>query len=156
MKLDPAERRARIAELYAQIPSVACQRLCQHSCGPVEMSLLERGRINRSGRVHLPLLMDIPPALRLLGHCAALDGDGSCSVYDLRPVICRLWGASEDLPCPHGCEPEGGPLSHRDTMRIMAAVTEAGGSPPGAEQLRADIFAAKLLRAHGPRPDTFR
>jgi hypothetical protein len=27
-------------------------------------------------------------------------------VYDARPLICRLWGVSENLQCPYGCVPE--------------------------------------------------
>jgi Fe-S-cluster containining protein len=34
--------------------------------------------------------------------------DGRCSVYDIRPAICRLFGAAADkmLECPKGCRPE--------------------------------------------------
>ena len=31
--------------------------------------------------------------------------DGKCSVYEKRPFICRLYGASELLKCEH-CTPE--------------------------------------------------
>jgi hypothetical protein len=29
--------------------------------------------------------------------------DGRCSIYQDRPLICRLYGVAEGLPCPHGC-----------------------------------------------------
>ena len=39
-------------------------------------------------------------------HICPLLKDGACSVYDRRPAICRLWGLTEELRCPFGCEPE--------------------------------------------------
>ncbi|MCH8619418.1 YkgJ family cysteine cluster protein [Undibacterium sp. TS12] len=32
--------------------------------------------------------------------------DKGCQVYDDRPLICRLFGTSKSLPCPHGRRPE--------------------------------------------------
>jgi Fe-S-cluster containining protein len=29
-----------------------------------------------------------------------------CTVYEARPLICRVYGAAEGLRCPHGCTPE--------------------------------------------------
>jgi Fe-S-cluster containining protein len=33
---------------------------------------------------------------------------GRCSIYSMRPAICRLFGAVDHpmLRCPHGCRPE--------------------------------------------------
>jgi hypothetical protein len=31
---------------------------------------------------------------------------GRCTVYAVRPLICRLWGVVESMPCPWGCRPE--------------------------------------------------
>ena len=33
-------------------------------------------------------------------------GDGGCAVYAERPVICRLFGTTSRLACPHGRRPE--------------------------------------------------
>lgn len=60
--------------------------------------------------------------------CPALE-DGRCTVYDSRPTICRLWGTSDALPCPHGCRPPGGRISETDSRRIMRRSTEIGGTP---------------------------
>ncbi len=45
---------------------------------------------------------------------------GRCSIYDRRPIICRLFGASEDpnFQCPHGRMAET-PLSIDETREIM-------------------------------------
>jgi Fe-S-cluster containining protein len=86
--------------IYRSIPTVACKGLCTEACGPLNMSEVERQRIADRG-------VDIPTPDVLIGSgsltCPALV-DGRCSVYEVRPLICRLWGAVESLPCPHGCE----------------------------------------------------
>ena len=30
---------------------------------------------------------------------------GRCTVYAQRPLVCRLWGVTESMECPHGCRP---------------------------------------------------
>lgn len=39
-------------------------------------------------------------------NCPLLTADKKCSVYHIRPMICRLWGIVERMPCHHGCVPE--------------------------------------------------
>ena len=46
-------------------------------------------------------------------HAAALEqlscphlGAHGCQVYAERPLICRLFGTTPRLPCPHGLRPE--------------------------------------------------
>ena len=36
--------------------------------------------------------------------CPYLTDKGRCSIYDLRPLICRMFGTVEGMPCPHGCK----------------------------------------------------
>lgn len=36
--------------------------------------------------------------------CNFLHND-KCSIYEDRPLICRLWGAVKQMRCPHGCKP---------------------------------------------------
>lgn len=38
-------------------------------------------------------------------NCVHLGPDG-CTVYDERPLICRLFGTTPTLPCPNGRRPE--------------------------------------------------
>ncbi len=48
------------------------------------------------------------------------DGVGRCAIYSERPILCRLFGATEEesLKCPHGCKPPH-PLTVGQTKRIM-------------------------------------
>lgn len=113
----------RLDALYAELPdAMGCKGKCVASCGSVAMTAPEQQRIRARGvRV---------PRARVFGDagCPALV-DGRCSVYDIRPLICRLWGASDHLPCPFGCVPDGGRLTAEQTQQLMArykAITAAG------------------------------
>ena len=118
--------------LYARVPSLHCKGYCIGACDPIAnpSSELERDRMTaRGGRV--PLAMT-PETLRTLTPCNYL-ADGRCSVYDVRPLICRLWGAVEGLPCHWGCLPEGGRLTEAHAAEVFAAITAAAKKFPKPE-----------------------
>ena len=112
--------------LYDQVPDVGCRGLCQDSCGPIDMHPYERARIRRTG-VEIPTPETAVRQLVETGdyQCPALV-DGRCSVYRLRPLICRIWGAAEDLPCEYGCRPPSGGLL---PGAVAHALVEASASP---------------------------
>lgn len=92
-----------LERIYRAVPAVDCRGLCADACGPIEMSTAERARIADRG-------VRIPPAGEALtaiaegadASCPAL-ADDRCTVYEDRPLVCRLWGAVQSMPCPHGC-----------------------------------------------------
>lgn len=108
-----AEALREIREIYASLPGIECQGLCGHDCKGIDLSPLENKQIRRRKGIGIP-----PPeklmAIRGLGEfgignaiCPLYDRiRGTCTVYDLRPIICRIYGVMEPLPCPHGCQPE--------------------------------------------------
>lgn len=77
--------------------------------------------------------------------CDALAADGRCSVYDLRPLICRLWGTAKELACPYGCVPEGGWLTYAQTMELLNAARRVGGDRANA--VAAGVCTATLERS---------
>ena len=92
-----------LERIYRAVPQVACKGLCSEACGPIDMSDAERRRLAERGVVIPPvgevlekIISGRPPV------CPALV-DNRCSVYEDRPLICRLWGAVESMPCEHGC-----------------------------------------------------
>lgn len=91
-----------VEKVYSEIPvSIQCKGLCQESCGPIAMTKVEWDRIvDKSGS---------EPTVDDHGTCSLLV-DGKCSVYEIRPVICRLWGMAKEMECPFGCEPSPGYL----------------------------------------------
>jgi hypothetical protein len=93
------QRRVKQLEaLYAELPAIPCQRKCHESCGPILMTKLEWTRIER---VATGNFREIEPDL----NCPLLRNN-ECSVYETRPLICRLWGLVERMRCPFGCVPE--------------------------------------------------
>jgi Fe-S-cluster containining protein len=84
--------------LYRSLPTLACKGLCADSCGPIAATALEAERM-RTAAGFKPLTLDAETLT-----CGYLQA-GRCAVYDVRPLICRLWGAADGMRCPHGCEP---------------------------------------------------
>ncbi len=37
--------------------------------------------------------------------CSMLKKNKDCAIYFKRPTICRIYGLTKDLKCPHGCIP---------------------------------------------------
>ena len=87
-----------IERLYATLPHIDCQRRCQNACGPILMIKAESDRIaEHIGRT--------PRDTRDLS-CPMLSLMGSCTIYDIRPAICRIYSLTKSLQCQFGCTPE--------------------------------------------------
>ena len=93
-----------IQKLYQRIPSFSCKEGCTRCCDNWVQSAPEE-------------------AARCSGfdfcerNCPKLTESG-CSVYENRPLICRLFASSELMPCPYGFGPEK-PLSAEETKEIL-------------------------------------
>lgn len=122
-----AEAIAALDDLYAQLPALECKGLCHDSCTSVDASELERRRIADAGG-------DIGPtmshrrlkALIDSGHkprCPSLGPLNNCTIYQLRPFICRVFGMAEGLMCEHGCIPDG-VLSRNEVVRIIITIEQ--------------------------------
>lgn len=121
-----ASVRAALDDLYAQLPSLDCKGLCADSCGPIDMSDAERTRIAEQGTTINPQQTK-PGTLT----CVALNetfGAGRCTVYPIRPMICRLWGVAESMPCAYGCQPSGGLIPDATALDYLAQALVLGGS----------------------------
>jgi Fe-S-cluster containining protein len=125
--LTPASARA-LRNVYAQIPDLHCKGLCANSCRTrIDMSVAEKERIEGNIGRKLPQYM-----FDVAGETCPLLANDACTVYGLRPVVCRLWGAAESMPCPHGCAPEGGTLLTDDeALELMLRALEVGGARYG-------------------------
>jgi hypothetical protein len=152
MGLTRSEQDAQLAELYARIPRIPdCDGRCWTSCGPVDMSDRERQRIRAAGTRITPYQKAMASPERFW--CDALTGDKRCAVYDLRPLICRIWGAVEGMPCVYGCVPEGGYLTDVEAYRMIAeSLRIGGGRHPNASAGEIDAAMAREgLRAEVER-----
>lgn len=108
--------RRNLDAVYAEMPTLECQGKCAESCGPVAMSRVEWERIIET--------VGYEPGPREDMTCPLLDGE-RCTVYDVRPTICRLWGAVESMPCPWGCKPSR-MLPHLEGFRFLTMAERAG------------------------------
>lgn len=96
-----------IKKLRAIIPDMECLDGCHDCCGPVIMSEWEQAQIK---------IMPMTGCQYSKLDCLYLDNSG-CSIYEDRPIICRLFGTTEKLLCPHGIKP--GKLLTRQEVRII-------------------------------------
>lgn len=109
----------KLERLYRELPTVACEGKCHTSCGPIAMSEAEVSRIvNRIGEIPYPSCID----------CQFLTAANRCAIYSLRPMICRLWGVSEAMPCEHGCEVTPRPLTDAETRDYLQRSLDIGGT----------------------------
>lgn len=120
--LDAAGREAELLAIYASLPAIDCKKRCHGSCGPIVMSALEWDRVTSA---HGERACDADLV------CPYLErATGLCGVYQVRPLICRLWGATESLRCEFGCRPER-VLSDIEVAALIERVQalSAGRSP---------------------------
>ena len=96
-----------ITDLYKRIPSSICEPGCVNCCiNTIQFSPSEGKRMG---------------GYDWNGSCPHLV-DGKCAVYENRPLVCRIYGTSETLPCS-GCTPER-VLSKEETADIIHLYTE--------------------------------
>lgn len=121
-------------ELYAELPELDCRGQCWDSCSKIDMTGAERWRIEKAGGPHIPRgRVGDPPSM-----CPALTMLHQCSVYEIRPMVCRLWGVWESLPCNYGCRPKDGRalLTDEEAYEFIARTHEAAGEPGMAAMVR--------------------
>lgn len=124
----PEETEAKLRELYAAIPAMRCRGLCAEvACGSVAMIEHERERIQARHGVH------IADGMHPQG-CPALTAHGNCSVYDDRPMVCRVWGSVPMMSCPYGCQPDGGQLTDLQGAELTSATVMLDRRPPRSRQ----------------------
>ena len=121
----------KIDELLSGLPAFQCKEGCFDCCGPVKLSRLEYLRcISVSGRTAEEVRKQMQNNLKQgIYNCPLLDTETKrCSVYEVRPAICRLFGVVKgELLCPHGYAPESSELlSDEQSREILRKVEELG------------------------------
>lgn len=97
----------KVKKLWSKIPSIKCQRKCHATCGVIIMSEAEKKMIiDRIG--HDPFIEQYIAIYSKIPGCLScpLLKDEKCSIYDIRPAVCRIYGAVKKMQCPHGCIPD--------------------------------------------------
>jgi len=93
--------KATIKRLRKQIPAFECILGCTDCCGPVHAAPWEESQIEKHTGKEAKL--NRLPSQGL--HCP-YSLNGNCEIYDDRPIICRLFGATPEMLCPHGRRPK--------------------------------------------------
>jgi Fe-S-cluster containining protein len=127
------QRDIRLAKLYARLPLIDCKGRCSASCGPIRCSRRERNVLERVAGRELTTQTGttiLPDGRREpVGLCSMLTPEGRCSVYEHRPLICRMWGVVENLRCPYGCQPEPRYLTVDEAQDLRHEAFQIGGWP---------------------------
>lgn len=115
--------------LYRDIPKTSpCKAGCRACCGPVPWSDVEFAAVQPDMPAFTEWLV-MPNGTKALmdqtsGMCPFLTPTG-CGVYDRRPFMCRIYGASAEriLTCPEGVR-AARPLSVRQTNTLTDAYSD--------------------------------
>jgi len=121
-----SKRMRKLDEIYDSLPTVKCKGLCHQFCAAVPVYDVELVRLERAAKRKLPVLdvgtpdrnTNILTTNELQDPSCPLLLMRRCTVYSDRPLICRLFGVAEGLPCPHGCEPTK-KISDHDVIKIQ-------------------------------------
>ena len=108
----------KIRTLRQQIPTFECVPGCHDCCGPVTTSPEEMARLPRKTRAEQDAAMEALDCVHL--------GPNGCTVYDERPLICRLFGTTASLPCPRGRGPDTptAPSVEKQVHKLIASTRQ--------------------------------
>jgi len=112
--------RQEVQAVYDHLPRINCKGLCHASCGPIPVFAAEVDSMAAATafpvRSQLATLPEPKDSFVLLPRFEDEDDNPNancpllrhnrCTIYEQRPFICRIYGTSEGIRCPHGCEPE--------------------------------------------------
>lgn len=138
MARNPRRQDNALAALYDKIPPLICRGLCSDCCGPIAMSVRERDRIERQAGKKVECGGG--------ASCSMLTEDRRCSVYEIRPMICRVWGVTRAMRCHYGCRPERW-LSDEECMKLLIDAGKVGGDAEGRDRLLAEVEEHRAIAA---------
>lgn len=119
--------------LWVKLPKLNCKMKCWNSCGPIRPNIEEiriiMQYLKERGREFAPFKNLTDPSTadhmiqmhRDFDSCVACPYlvDKKCSIYEVRPIICRLWGICKSMKCPWGCKPERW-LTQKEEIEILS------------------------------------
>lgn len=135
-----------INDLLRRLASLQCKGKCQESCGPLAISHEENEDIYEYCETkgieywNLTSVKNLREGIKSLMtgkdvYCPFLNDGGKCSIYPVRPMICRLWGMTSEsmflrvfMLCPHGCSFKGDPLTQEEANFLLDFVERNGVS----------------------------
>lgn len=111
--MTPAEKLQRI---YDRLPKIECKQKCQDACSFIITTKREQKEISKELNYnpftkvnynHYALFdIEKDSSCKMLNKDKSDPNCGNCSIYYMRPLICRLFGLVKKMRCPFGCVPE--------------------------------------------------
>lgn len=155
------EQAAYLEAIYAKLPDMKCKGLCASVCGVIAVSETEGARL--AAHIGVPLPEPLHDAQNVCTFLAQTPEEaalpvlksrdyakrGRCTVYAIRPIICRLYGLTLETRCPHGCVPSRwiSPAEARMAVRAVMALDSVAGD--SAESV-ADMPLSVTIRQPQP------
>ena len=135
---------SKLEGIYKQIPKSTCPPHCGKCCGILFPSLAElrnvKDWLSTRNREYKDFLMTVGV------DCPYLNEDKSCSIYPVRPYLCRVMGVS-DLHCPLNlCQPVK-VLSHSESAALYKDIYLRGKEKHRTEKHA--VLIREVLRKEG-------
>jgi hypothetical protein len=112
---------ARLNAIYAQIPSMQCNH-CHACSSPIFWFYPEECNIREFMKEHnIPYVTWTEEEFKKNGMKCPYLHSNRCQIYPVRPIVCRLQGVIEDLPCKFLPRPT---LSSEEVFRIKKELSQ--------------------------------
>lgn len=99
----------KLDKIYKKLPKLNCKGLCTQSCSLIKIGKLERARIEKvvgyDAFIKDENFLETVMSMKQEDWACSLLKEGKCSIYRIRPLICRLFGLVKKMACPFGCVP---------------------------------------------------
>jgi Fe-S-cluster containining protein len=116
--------------VYPKLPSMKCDAGCGRCCGPVGCTVAEYDAVVAYAGAN-----GITPARQGIT-CPYYQG-GTCAVYPVRPMLCRLFGHTPKMVCANGHNVN---VPEKRERRIMDDYVRAGATPDRAVFLHEAVY----------------
>lgn len=126
---------AKLEAIYTAIPKSTCPPNCGRCCGPVFPSMAELRSIREWCGIHHVEYRDFLD-ITAEGLCPYLGQMRECTIYPVRPFLCRILGVSVDLACPIGNCVAARKLNHVQSDFLYAEIYLHGKEKARTEKHR--------------------
>ena len=103
----------RLQAIYDKVPSISCKKECGDLCTlipvhPLEIAEIEK-HLGRKVKTDSGLSIGYKEFRIIKPRAGSITcrffRRNSCRIYEVRPLICRLYGTCEGMKCLKGCTP---------------------------------------------------
>lgn len=138
----------KLEEVYNAIPKSTCPPGCGKCCGILYPSLAEIAQIKEWLKERNRPFIEFHMMVGI--DCPYLDKTKGCSIYPVRPYLCRILGVAVDCQCPtRECKPSK-MLNLAVSSHLYSEVYLKGKEKLRTEKHRAELI--KLLKDNGLDP----